>query len=296
MSQMKITALAPWYGGNRALAETVGDQLGKLGWVGVPFAGGMPELAQIRARAGVANDLHRHLINMARVVRSDALVEQMFELVEPLLYHPDEYESAQRRCIEREKRREIPAGGLFGEAALIRDDADVQWAADYFVCCWMGRGGSAGQEWEFQQKIATRWTASGGGSARRWRSAIDSLRAWNRVLQSWEFTCLDAFSFLDMVPDREDQGLYVDSPWPVGGEQYLHRFTDQDQRRLARKLMTFEKVRVVIRYGDHPLIRELYSDPKWTWIEQESCNQEGNMISEVLIINGPRFPQHNPRD
>lgn len=285
--EMKIKALAPWYGGNRVLAEVVGQQLGQLAWCGVPFSGGMPELVHIKTRTGVANDLHRHLINLARVVSDDDLVEQMFRQVDKLLFHPDEFAGAQRRCLAQAKAAEVPAGGLFGADPVPAATHDVQWAADYYVCCWMGRGGSAGQEWEFAQEIAMRWTASGGGSAKRWRSAIDSLRAWNKLLRAWEFTCLDAFAFLDKVPDRATQGLYVDAPWPLAGEQYLHKFTTDDQRRLAAKLATYSNVRVVVRFGDDPLIRRLYPESKWTWIEQTSRNQEGNAINEVLIVNGP---------
>ena len=45
---MKTTAIAPWYGSNRSLAENVGRLLNArpaCRWVAVPFAGGMCELA-----------------------------------------------------------------------------------------------------------------------------------------------------------------------------------------------------------------------------------------------------------
>ena len=289
LDDMKISALAPWYGGNRD-DDAVGAELGRLGWVGVPFACGMPELEKIRAAAGVANDRHRHVINLARVIKNPGLKERMLEIVGGVLFHPDEFAAAQQRCIERERAWET-AGGLFGGLPLPTLD-DAQWAADYYVCCWMGRGGSAGQAWEFRQSIATRFTATGGGSAKRWRSAVESVEAWSRVLHRWEFTCLDAFAFLDCVPDRENQGLYLDPPWPEAGDQYKHMFTEDDQRRLARKLATFENVRIVVRFGDHPLIRKLYPSPRWTWVERESRNQEGNTINEALIINGPSYTEN----
>lgn len=286
----KITAVAPWYGGCRMLADTIGQQIGDVGWCGIPFCGGLPEVLHIRTRAGVANDLHRHIINLARVIQHEPTAKLMGKLVEGLLFHPEEYAAAQKRCLERELAWELPAGGLFGERVVPKLD-DAQWAADYFVCCWMGRGGSAGQEWEFKQSISTRWTPTGGGSARRWRSAVESLRAWTKLLADWEFTCLDAFAFLDMTPDRPDMALYVDAPWRGAGEQYAHKFSDDDQRRLARKLTTYENVRVVVRFGEDPLIRKLYPEPRWTWIEQESRNQEGNVINEVLIVNGPAYEE-----
>ena len=42
-----ITALAPWFGSNRTLAENVGRALAGCEWVGVPFAGGMCELLPV---------------------------------------------------------------------------------------------------------------------------------------------------------------------------------------------------------------------------------------------------------
>jgi len=62
-----ITALAPWFGSNRTLAENVGTALAGCQWVGVPFAGGMCELLQIKARSLLVSDLHRHVLNLAAV-------------------------------------------------------------------------------------------------------------------------------------------------------------------------------------------------------------------------------------
>lgn len=273
---MRITALAQWFGGNRMLAESVGRALGRLRWCGVPFAGGCPELAHIRTAAGVANDLHRHVINLARVVRDDALIEQLALRLDDLLFHPDEFAEAQRRCREREQH------DRFG------DTPDVQWAVDYFAACWMGRGGHAGKQREFDQMLSLRWTSTGGDSAVRFRSAIQSLRDWHRALRNWSFTCLDAFEFLDNVRDADGHGLYVDAPWPDAGDEYRHAFTDEQQARLAEALAEFTRTRVVVRYGDHPLIRELYPPQRWTWLGQTSRNQRNGEIAEVLIVNGGR--------
>lgn len=66
-----ISCLAPWFGSNRMLAHEVGRALSGCEWVGIPFAGGMAELPQIRARTIVANDLHKHIINLAEVVADE---------------------------------------------------------------------------------------------------------------------------------------------------------------------------------------------------------------------------------
>ncbi len=281
---MKIKALAPWYGNNRELAQRVGAELGALAWCGVPFCGGCPELPEIKTRAGLAGDLHRHIINLARVVRDDALAEQMTDRLDAMLFHPDELAIAQRRCAGRN----VASGGnLFG--ATLCDEPDVEWAASYFASCWMGRGGHAGKKTEFTQGLALRFTSSGGGSAKRFRSAVESVRAWTKALALWEFTRLDCFEFLQRVRDQLDHGLYVDAPWPDAGDEYEHPFVDKKQRQLASVLGGFKHCRVVIRYGDHPLIRELYPESKWTWVTQNSVNQQGAEVREVLIINGPSY-------
>lgn len=271
---MRINALAQWFGGNRMLADSVGRALGRLRWCGVPFAGGCPELPHIRTGAGVANDLHRHVINLARVVRDDALVEQLVRRLDGLLFHPDELAEAQRRCRERDQRN------------CIGDAPDVAWAADYFAACWMGRGGHAGKRGEFDQSLSLRWTPNGGDSAVRFRSAIESLRDWHRTLRNWSFTCIDAFDFINKVRDADGHGLYVDAPWPDAGDDYRHAFTPEQQARLAEVLARFALTRVVVRYGDHPLIRELYPPPRWTWLSQTSRNQRNGATAEVLIVNG----------
>lgn len=271
---MRINALAQWFGGNRMLAAGVGKALGELRWCGVPFAGGCPELAHIQTAAGVANDLHRHVINLARVVRDGVLLDQLVNCLAGLLFHPDELAVAQQRCRKREHAHAII--GL----------PDVEWAADYFAACWMGRGGHAGKTHEFDQSLSLRWTSSGGDSAVRLRSAAASLREWHMALRRWSFSCLDAFAFIGNVRDAAGHGLYVDAPWPDAGEDYKHGFTHQQQVRLAAALARFEQTRVVVRYGEHPLIRELYPEPGWTWLAQASRNQHNGAMTEVLLVNG----------
>ncbi len=270
---MKINALAQWFGGNRRLAATVGQALGKLRWCGVPFPGGCPELPHIQTNAGVANDRHRHIINLARVIRDSALLDELVHRLDGLLFHPDELAVAQRRCREREGY------------PTTSEAPDVIWAADYFAACWMGRGGHAGKRGEFAQTLSLRWTSSGGDSAVRLRSAVHSLRQWHRALHNWSFSCLDAFDFTGRVKDADGHGLYVDAPWPDAGEAYRHGFTEREQVRLAEALARFTSTRVVVRYGDHPLIRKLYPEPRWRWLQQAGRNQRNAALAEVLIAN-----------
>lgn len=284
--EMSTTALAPWFGSNRDNAEAVGVELGPLAWVGVPFTGGGCELRHIKTRAGVANDLHRHMVNLGRVINTAELKRTLAEKLAGTLFHPDELADAQRRCLQREA---APGGEWFGlsEDASPTNQPDVAWAYDYFICCWMGRSAMAGTAKEFDGKLSTRWTSSGGDSAVRFRSATDSLEGWHQALLPWSFSCIDAFKFIPRVNDAPTHGIYCDAPWPNKGDDYKHAFDVTMQRRLAEEMGRFKQTRVVIRYEDHPLIRELYPEGRWTWARRKSRNQGNNQVAEVLILNGP---------
>lgn len=274
-AESTIKAVAGWFGGNRTLAARVGDELGRLDWCGVPFCGGCPELPSIRCRSGLASDLHRHVINLCRVIRDEHLHARLVERLEPMLLHPDELEDAQRRCRMLED-----------DPPNVAETPSVDWAADYFACCWMSRGGQAGKRSEFTGGSSFRYSATGGDSARRWRSAIASLPSWHRELRRWSFARLDAFDMLGRVVDVAGHGIYCDPPWIGPGDEYSHRFGEAQHRELAAILGSLQSMRVVVRYGDHPLIRRWYPADSWRWVEQRSTNQRGGDVREVLMVNG----------
>jgi len=285
-NERKVAAVAQWHGSCRASCERIGTALGDLVWCGVPFAGGMPELPYIRTRTGIANDLHRHLINLARVIRSRPadLVARLDEKV----FHVDELAEAQALC----RRRERIVGDLFGCAASMEDppdnllgvDGDLDWAVAYFVSTWMTRGGNAGTKNEFSSGLSMRFSGGGGGSAVRFRSAIDSILGWSKVLDRWEFSTLDVFEFLDKVEDVPTSGLYLDPPWPNLGKNYAHRVDDGFHRKLAARLLRFEKAKIVVRYGNHPLIVAAYLPDAWAWEKATTRNSGNNDVDEVLLV------------
>ena len=292
----KTAAIAQWFGSNRILASTVGTQLGPREWVGVPFCGGCPELRFIKCRSGIASDLHRHVINLARVIRDPDLSALLARRLDETLYHPDELQRAQKICFEREYLIAkdsylfgVPreAGHTSKVAEQWADDSpSLEWAWAYFVSSWATAGGRSGRKGEFDQGLSYRWNASGGDSCKRFRSATESLAAWSAALRPWNFVCIDAFEFLDNVKDQAEHGVYADPPWPDDGAGYKHTFTEAQQRRVADKLASFIHARVVVRYGDHPLIRELYPESRWHWVRQNSRAQSNEGVAEVLIING----------
>ncbi len=270
---MTISALAPWYGSNRMLAPNVGAALKGCRWVGIPFAGGLSEVAEIKAPTIVCNDLHKHLINLALIAADPIYGPKLYRRLRRMPFHPWILEAAQRACATYD-----PPNPLGGDM-----EARLNFAVDYFVCCWMGRSAKAGADGEFKGGLPVRWNANGGDSAVRFSSAVQSLRPWRRILERCNFVCEDAFDFLEKCKDESGHAIYSDAPWPEDGDKYVHRFTESDQRRLANKLVTFNQCRVVVRFGDHPLIRELYPEDKWQWHRHDSRTAANKAKSEALI-------------
>lgn len=267
-----VTAVAPWFGGNRTLAPHVGKQLAGCKWVGVPFGGGMPELRHIGARTIVVSDLHRDVINLCLVIKSEPLRKQLIEQASAAPFHPDVLSSAQRTC-------------LAGPVAKI---PDVARAVNYFVCVWMGRSAQAGTDAEFKGGLPIRWNAGGGDSNTRFRSAIASLDAFGETFAKCNFDVCDVFDFLPKVHDEPEIGVYLDPPFPDAGAKYSHAFSELQQRSMATILAGFTKARIVCRFYDHPLVREIYPEPRWHWLRLDGGRKQSNAEApEVLLLNGP---------
>ncbi len=262
----KSKRFVQWFGANTEHADKLGQLLDGCRFIGVPFAGGMSEVPFFTAKQILVNDLHRHIINLCWCVVDDSRRTWLAEWADKLPYHPDVLAEAQ----EVVRNWKWP-----------NDEKNADVALWYFVCVWMGRGGEAGTPNETKGALPIRWNANGGGSNRRYRTAIEALDEWGKAFKRCEFVCMDAFAFLDRFQDREEHGLFVDAPWPDEGDGYVHRFSESDQRRLAIALDSFKKARIIVRYGDHPLIRELYDS--WEWIPLESRNQANVRKPEYLI-------------
>ncbi len=271
----KITAIAPWFGSNRMLAEYVGYHLKDCRWVGIPFAGGMSELVYIDAPTIVVNDLHRHIMNLACFVADERASASLAEHLMNMPFHPDVLKYAQRYCEKMER------GGFDFE----KHDTNLseEWALNYFIASWMGRSGKAGTDNEFSGGISARWNANGGDSNTRYRSAVESIKEWQKIMQRCNFTTLDCFDFLDKCIDSQENGIYCDPPFPDAGEKYKHKFSEADHRRLADRLLKFNRAIVVCRFYDHPLIHELYPVPKWVWESFDGRKQSNTTSQEVLL-------------
>ena len=158
------------------------------------------------------------------------------------------------------------------------------WAYHYFVCAWMSRNGTAGTKNEFDAGISIRRKDGGGSSAVRFRNATKALDDWGVIMRRCEFVCEDCFEFLSRCHDLPKHGIYSDPPWPDDGASYKHGFTEEDQEDWANRLLKFKKSRVVVRFGDHPLIRKLYPESEWTWNEYDGRDQHNKGKREVLLV------------
>lgn len=74
----KSARLLPWFGSNTENAAEVGRLLEGCRFVAIPFAGGMSEVPFITAKQILANDLHKNVIGLCRVIAND---EQRAELI-----------------------------------------------------------------------------------------------------------------------------------------------------------------------------------------------------------------------
>ncbi len=114
-----------------------------------------------------------------------------------------------------------------------------------------------------------------------------TLADWTRlrgVLRRANFTTLDFRAFLAKCKDTADTGIYCDPPFPGPGDAYAHTMTLNDHRELAAVLCKFDVARVVVRYYDVPLIRELYGTRHWAWITLVGRKQTNDAAPEVLLV------------
>lgn len=297
-AEMKVKAIAPWFGGKRTMAPDIVTELGKHTQYFEPFCGSMAVLfAKEPSQKETVNDLHWHLINLANVI---ADLENG-----PLLYD--------------RLQRAIMSEGLLSEAKLrLKEDnfpSKVIAAYWYFLTSWMGRNGTAGTA-RLDYQIAVRWTKNGGSPTVRWRNVVDSLPAWHRRLQNVVILKRDAFKIMDRFEDVAGTAIYVDPPYPAetrgegvtrlgSDHKYLHEFNhssssllpeDNDHARLAGILRGYRDARVVVSSYDCPRIRELYEG--WTFVDhtmQKRLHAVGGRgarpkkAPEVLIINGDSY-------
>lgn len=282
---MKITALAPWFGGKRTLAPTIVAELGEHSAYWEPFCGSLAVLLdKPEASHETVNDLHGDLINLARVIADDELYGQLHDRAARVL------------CDERRRDESI--------AALRNATDPVDRAFHYFVIQWMGRNGFSGTVGCEKSSFAVRWTPNGGHGGQRFASAVNSIPAWHERLRRVMILQRDAFTLLEKIDDHPRVAIYCDPPYIDKAASYEHDFSADDHKRLAVALSRFKQARVVVSYYRHELLEGLYPSDQWT---HRCCamgkglynagkrGTTGKEAPEVLLLNGPSYVIPKPQ-
>ncbi len=265
---MKTKSALSYFGSDSEVAPQLAAMLDHCKHVTIPFVGGASIIPHLKARAIVANDLNNLAINFYRVLSGrcgSELAERLVIMCKHTLSHPAEMELATMILTSK-------------------DRADLNRAWAFWTQCWLGRKGKGGTKRQGGLPSVRR-TANGGTNASRVRAAADDLPAWAKSFERCEWEQLDFRDLLPKVADDAQCGLYCDAPWVDAGKLYLHSFTLDDHAVLAEMLDRFDETTVVVRYGDHPLIRELYPSHKWNIIEAESRDQCNAVKGELWITN-----------
>lgn len=301
MQAMKIRAIAPWFGGKRTMAPLIARQLGRHTQYFEPFCGSMAVLfAKEPSRGETVNDLHRDLINLARILQNQDEAERLYERLQRTLFDERLLTETAPTILEHDAHNDLR-------------DPDGDRAYWYFLASWMGRNGVAGTA-RADYRIAVRWTASGGSPTIRFRSCTESIPAWHQRLQNVVILNRDAFQIIPKFDDAPGSAIYADPPYHTasrcegatndhgGSGRYLHEFDHGDtlfgdeHLKLRDQLAAFKRARVVVSYYDCPRVRELYDG--WTFID---CTRQKNIQAqngrgerkkdapELLIVNGKEF-------
>ncbi len=242
----KVTALVPWFGSNRTHAHRSAELLEGCKLICVPFAGGFCEVAHLKCNTLLISDKHHRLMNLAEVVSDETKCLQLREELDRRVFHQQELWDSQNRLREGSERCK-----------------DVMAAADYFYCCWCTRNGLAGTGGELTSGLSYRLDGCGGDSCKRYRSAVEALEDWHQHLKRATLLCTDGIELLRKLKDDKTSGIFCDSPWPQDGDLYEHSFTEEKQVELRDCLLRFQQTRIVVRFGVHPLIDQLYPESLW---------------------------------
>lgn len=290
-SPMKITAIAPWFGGKRTLAPRIVAELGPHSAFWEPFCGSMAILlAKPPATMETVNDLHGDLINLARCVRDPVLGPKLYRRLRRWLAAKDSLDRA--AALNRTYQRR--AAGEY---------ADIDRAESYFTTSWLGRNGVAGTQ-SYNQGYSRRFTKNGGHAATRWQNVVASIPGWRRRMRQVSILSECGISLVERIEDAKGVVIYCDPPYIVKGAKYVHDFDGIDHYKLAGRLNRFTKTRVVVSYYEHPMLAELYPAPRWTvvrchtvkaMVNQGMRDKTGSTIApEVLLINGPSLTGATP--
>lgn len=264
---MKTKSALSYFGSDSEVAGELAGMLDHCKHVTIPFVGGAAILPHLKARAIVGNDANDLVVNFYRVMSGwygEKLRDDLINRCQHTLSHPSDMELATESL------------------KLKVDHLERAWA--YWAQCWIGRKGKGGTK-HLGGMPSVRRTANGGTNASRIRAAADDLDEWAKQFERCEWESIDFRELLPKVADNPECGIYCDPPWVDAGREYFHGFSEIEHHALASHLCRFHSATVVVRYGDHPLIREMYADRRWIIIDAASRTQTNEVKGEIWITN-----------
>jgi DNA adenine methylase len=284
---VKVSSIAPWFGGKRTMAPEIVRQLGPHKYY---FEGCAGSLAVVMAKEPANHetvcDLHGGVVNLAWILQRPE-AHELFERLQRVMYDESLFERSKEWLEKFEEFKEEGSRPL------------LLWAYHYFIASWMGRNGVAGTA-RCNYQLATRWTHGGGSGPVRFRSAVESIPAWVDRLRNVVILRRDLFDVLPKIEDSPEAAIYIDPPYlhgtMSGGAAYLYDFDAENHRQLAVEAKRFKRARVVLSYYDSPDLRELYAG--WTFIDcsrhkhlhvQTARGSGRTEAPEILIVNGPVY-------
>lgn len=176
MTDARIKAIAPWFGGKRTLAPRIAEELGRpTSFVDLMCGSCAVLLAMKPAAHETVNDLHGDLTNLAWVLQEDNQADRLYGRLQRLLF-------AEEVVTESWRRTSVPIAA----GSRMEGQAAVERAYWYFVQSWAGRNGVAGTARSRGPgfSLAVRFTAGGGSPTVRFKSAVESIPAWHDRLRN----------------------------------------------------------------------------------------------------------------
>lgn len=262
---MKTQSMLSYAGSDAGVAEAIASFFRDCNRVTIPACGGMSILKHLQHCRILAFDANDNALTFYRTLKGPHR-DELIKRCQETLSHPAEL-----------RRANDLASGL-------ANGSTVEHAWSYWARCSLGRGGEGGTE-NIGRKVSFRYTNTGGNNASRITSMAHDLDEWADMIKNVEFADVECgIALIGKLHDNTKHGLYIDWPWDEpAGEMYEKTFTEADHRRAAEAVQRFNKTKVVIRYGDSPLIRELYPSSCWTWHDAQSRTQSNSVRGEVWI-------------
>lgn len=287
-AEMKCGAIVPYFGAKRTLAPLIVKEIGRhKRWFEI-FCGSLAvTLAKPKAPTEYVNDRNGDAVNLARVLACEDAAVELYRRVSRVMMCEAMFRDACEVWKAR-GRAEAPAV------------PDLERAVEYLYASWVGRNGASGTE-SYNQGFAARYTSRGGHPGARWRAAVESIPAWHERLRDVVILSKCGLELAERIEDEPTTAIYADPPYIEKGAKYIHDFTPADHQRLATALGAFRRARVVVSYYDHPTVRALYPEPRWTIIEcpvtksivngnaPAGADDCAETAPEVLIVNGPSY-------